>query len=71
MIYSFTTRQAQRKYSRKSKVQYGLDLYCRRTATFRVPRKRHSIFDYVVIGEGEETLPELVRTLKEGRDPES
>jgi len=33
-----------------------------------VPEETLEYFDYVVIGEGEETLPELVRALEEGGD---
>jgi B12-binding domain/radical SAM domain protein len=35
-----------------------------------VPEETLEYFDYVVLGEGEETLPELVKVLQEGKDPE-
>jgi len=69
MIYSFTTRQAAKVFKEIESAGTDSIFIAGGPHPSGCPEETLEYFDYVVIGEGEETLPELVRTLKEGRDP--
>ncbi len=70
MLYSMATAQAEEVYREVSD-------YRKLDAVFIAggphpsaePEEVLEHFDYVVIGEGEETLPELIDVLKDGKDP--
>ncbi len=71
MLYSFATAQAEEIYEEVSASKAKVD------AVFiaggphpsAVPEEVLEHFDFVVVGEGEETLPELVGAIREGKDP--
>jgi B12-binding domain/radical SAM domain protein len=69
MIYSFTTRQAERVFREVENAGTDSIFIAGGPHPSGDPEKTLEYFDYVVLGEGEETLPELVKVLKEGRDP--
>lgn len=71
MIYSFASVQAPEIfYEVKNSVSNSIFIAGGPHASAR-PEKTLRFFDYVVIGEGEETLPELMRILKNGEDVSS
>ncbi len=49
--------------------RHRLDFHCRRPHPSGAPEETLEYFDYVVIGEGEETLPELVKVIQEKENP--
>lgn len=69
MIYSFTSRQAAKVFKEIESAGTDSIFIAGGPHPSGCPEETLEYFDYVVIGEGEETLPELVRALKEGRDP--
>lgn len=69
MIYSFTTRQAAKVFKEVEDAGTDSIFIAGGPHPSGCPEETLDYFDYVVIGEGEETLPELVRVLKEGGDP--
>jgi B12-binding domain/radical SAM domain protein len=72
MLYSFATAQAEEIYREVSFADAaGVDAIYIAGGPHpsAVPREALEYFDYVVIGEGEETLPELIRALSKGEDP--
>lgn len=69
MIYSFTTRQAAKVFMEVINAGTDSIFIAGGPHPSGVPDETLEYFDYVVLGEGEETLPELVKVLKEGGDP--
>lgn len=69
MIYSFTTRQAAKVFMEVKNAGTDSIFIAGGPHPSGVPDETLEYFDYVVLGEGEETLPELVKVLKEGGDP--
>jgi B12-binding domain/radical SAM domain protein len=69
MIYSFTTRQAAKVFMEVKNAGTDSIFIAGGPHPSGVPAETLEYFDYVVLGEGEETLPELVKTLQEGGDP--
>lgn len=69
MIYSFTTRQAAKVFSEVKNAGTDSIFIAGGPHPSGAPEETLEYFDYVVLGEGEETLPELVRVLQEGKDP--
>ncbi len=71
MLYSFATPQAKEVYKEVEAAKTKVD------AVFvaggphpsALPEEVLEHFDFVVVGEGEETLPELIGAIAEGRDP--
>lgn len=75
MLYSFATAQADevcREVS-KARIEAQIDAVyvCGGPHPSAEPEEALKFFDYVVIGEGEETLPELIEVLKRGGEPEA
>jgi len=69
MIYSFTTLQAEKVFTEVKNAEMGSIFIAGGPHPSGVPDETLEYFDYVVLGEGEETLPELVKVLQEGGDP--
>jgi B12-binding domain/radical SAM domain protein len=69
MIYSFTTRQAAKVFKEIESAGTDSIFIAGGPHPSGCPEETLEYFDYVVIGEGEETLPELVRVLMAGGDP--
>jgi B12-binding domain/radical SAM domain protein len=69
MIYSFTTRQAAKVFMEVINAGTDSIFIAGGPHPSGVPDETLEYFDYVVLGEGEEALPELVKVLKEGGDP--
>lgn len=69
MIYSFTTRQAAKVFMEVKNAGTESIFIAGGPHPSGVPDETLEYFDYVVLGEGEETLPELVKMLQEGGDP--
>jgi len=69
LIYSFTTRQAAKVFREVENAGTDSIFIAGGSHPSGSPEETLEYFDYVVIGEGEETLPELVKVLKEGADP--
>ena len=69
MIYSFTTRQAAKVFMEVKNAGTDSIFIAGGPHPSGVPDETLEYFDYVVLGEGEETLPELVKVLQEGGDP--
>lgn len=69
MIYSFTTRQAAKIFMEVKNADTNSIFIAGGPHPSGVPDETLEYFDYVVLGEGEETLPELVKVLQEGEDP--
>ncbi len=70
MIYSFTTRQAAKVFMEVKNAGTDSIFIAGGPHPSGAPDETLEYFDYVVLGEGEETLPELVKVLQEGEDPE-
>lgn len=69
MLYSFASMQAPGIYKEvKSADSDSIFIAGGPHPTGR-PEEALRYFDYVAIGEGEETLPELIEAINEGRDP--
>ncbi|AKB17031.1 TIGR04013 family B12-binding domain/radical SAM domain-containing protein [Methanosarcina sp. WWM596] len=69
MIYSFTTRQAAKVFMEVENAGTDSIFIAGGPHPSGSPEETLEYFDYVVIGEGEETLPELVKVLKEKGEP--
>ena len=69
MIYSFTTRQAAKVFMEVKNAGTDSIFIAGGPHPSGVPDETLEYFDYVVLGEGEETLPELVKVLQKGGDP--
>lgn len=69
MIYSFTTRQAAKVFSEVKNAGTDSIFIAGGPHPSGAPEETLEYFDYVVLGEGEETLPELVKVLQAGEDP--
>ncbi len=69
MLYSFATAQAKEVYQEVSQAKVNAIYVAGGPHPSAVPEEVLEHFDFVVVGEGEETLPELIRALKKGRDP--
>ncbi len=69
MIYSFTSHQAARVFAEVKNADTDSIFIAGGPHPSGAPEETLEYFDYVVIGEGEETLPELVKVLQEGEDP--
>jgi len=70
MIYSFTTRQAAKVFMEVKNAGTDSIFIAGGPHPSGAPEETLEYFDYVVIGEGEETLPELVKTVQEKGNPE-
>jgi B12-binding domain/radical SAM domain protein len=71
MIYSFATAQASSVFSEVARSKTRSTYIAGGPHPSALPEETLLFFDYVVIGEGEETLPELIRTLQKGGDVSS
>jgi B12-binding domain/radical SAM domain protein len=69
MLYSFATAQANEVYSEVSRAQVDAIFVAGGPHPSARPREALEFFDYVVIGEGEETLPELIDVLQKEESP--
>ena len=69
MLYSFATAQAEEVYAEVSKAKTDAVFIAGGPHPSAMPEEVLEHFDFVVIGEGEETLPELLLAIEEGRDP--
>ncbi|MDD4331001.1 MAG: TIGR04013 family B12-binding domain/radical SAM domain-containing protein [Methanosarcinaceae archaeon] len=70
MIYSFNTRQAPRVFEEIKHAETASVLIAGGPHPSGAPEETLEYFDYVVLGEGEESLPELVRALQSKKAPE-
>ncbi len=70
MIYSFTTQQATKVFTEVKNADTDSIFIAGGPHPSGVPEETLEYFDYVVLGEGEETLPELVKIIQKGGDPE-
>jgi len=71
MLYSFATAQAQEIYEELSRSNVDAVYVAGGPHPSARPEEALRYFDYVAIGEGEETLPELIEMIKGGKDPSS
>ncbi len=71
MLYSFATPQAQKIFQEIGRSRSRSIFIAGGPHPSARPEETLGFFDYVVIGEGEETLPELIRTLQSGGDVSS
>lgn len=69
MIYSFTTRQAAKVFREVKSAGTDSIFIAGGPHPSGAPEETLEYFDYVVIGEGEETLPELVKVIQERENP--
>ena len=69
MLYSFATAQADEVYSEVSNAKVDAVFIAGGPHPSALPEEVLEHFDYVVIGEGEETLPELLQAIVEGQKP--
>lgn len=69
MLYSFATAQAEGIYKEVSGAKVDAIYIAGGPHPSAMPEEVLEHFDYVVIGEGEETLPELMRAIINGEDP--
>jgi len=73
MLYSFATAQAGEVYAEVERARSGGAVDAVYIAggphPSALPEEALQHFDFVVIGEGEETLPELIRAIEGGLDP--
>jgi len=71
MIYSFATQQAPFIFREVSQVQTGCLFIAGGPHPSARPEETLAFFDYVVMGEGEETLPDLIDAIRNKRDVSS
>ncbi|VVB84244.1 tRNA-2-methylthio-N(6)-dimethylallyladenosine synthase [uncultured archaeon] len=71
MIYSFATPQASSIFHEIGQSEIRPVLIAGGPHPSSRPEETLRYFDYVVIGEGEETLPELIKVVLDGRDVSS
>ena len=69
MLYSFATAQAKEIYREVSQVKTDSIFIAGGPHPSAAAEEVLGHFDYVVVGEGEETLPELIRAITNGIDP--
>jgi B12-binding domain/radical SAM domain protein len=69
MLYSFASNQAKEIYAEVSKAKADAVYIAGGPHPSALPEEVLEHFDFVVIGEGEETLPELLAAIQEGHDP--
>jgi B12-binding domain/radical SAM domain protein len=69
MIYSFTTRQAAKVFREVKSAGTDSIFIAGGPHPSGAPEETLEYFDYIVIGEGEETLPELVKIIQERENP--
>ncbi len=69
MLYSFATAQAEEIYREVSGASVDAIYIAGGPHPSAMPEEVLEHFDFVVVGEGEETLPELIRAITDGRDP--
>lgn len=70
MLYSFATAQAEEVYREVAGSKVKAVYVAGGPHPSARPEEALRHFDYVVIGEGEETLPELIGVIRGGGDPE-
>jgi B12-binding domain/radical SAM domain protein len=70
MLYSFASAQAEEVYREVSSSKVEAVFVAGGPHPSARPEEVLQYFDYVVIGEGEETLPELIGVIKGGGDPD-
>jgi len=70
MLYSFASAQAEEVYREVAGSNVDAVFVAGGPHPSARPAETLRYFDYVVIGEGEETLPELIGVIKGGGDPE-
>ncbi|TGC11171.1 TIGR04013 family B12-binding domain/radical SAM domain-containing protein [Methanolobus halotolerans] len=68
MIYSFASRQKTPVFREVENASTDSVFIAGGPHPSGAPEETLSYFDYVVIGEGEQTLPELVKALRSGKD---
>jgi len=71
MLYSFATAQADEVYREVSRAVVDAVYIAGGPHPSALPEQVLEHFDFVVIGEGEETLPELIEAIENSRDPAS
>jgi radical SAM superfamily enzyme YgiQ (UPF0313 family) len=71
MLYSFATQQAKDVFLEVERSKTQSIFTAGGPHPSARPEETLRFFDYIVIGEGEETLPELIKTLKNGEDVSS
>lgn len=71
MVYSFATPQASSVFSEVENSRTNSVFIAGGPHPSACPRETLGFFDYVVVGEGEETLPELLSALQNGKDVSS
>nr|WP_316969195.1 TIGR04013 family B12-binding domain/radical SAM domain-containing protein [Candidatus Methanocrinis alkalitolerans] len=71
MLYSFATAQAEEVYREIAGSKVKAVYVAGGPHPSARPEEALRSFDYVVIGEGEETLPELIEVIRSGGDPET
>jgi B12-binding domain/radical SAM domain protein len=71
MLYSFATAQADEVYREVGAANVEAVYVAGGPHPSARPEEALRLFDYVVIGEGEETLPELIGIIRSGVDPET
>jgi len=69
MLYSFASAQAEEVYREVGSAAVDAIFIAGGPHPSALPEEVLEHFDFVVIGEGEETLPELLQVVREGRDP--
>jgi len=69
MLYSFATAQAEEVYAEVGRAAVDAVYIAGGPHPSAMPEEVLEHFDFVVIGEGEETLPELLQSIEYGRDP--
>jgi B12-binding domain/radical SAM domain protein len=69
MLYSFASAQAEEVYREVAGAAVDAVYIAGGPHPSALPEEVLEHFDFVVIGEGEETLPELLRAVREGSDP--
>lgn len=69
MLYSLATAQAEEIYREVAVAKIDAVFVAGGPHPSAAPKDVLRHFDYVVIGEGEETLPELINAITEGQDP--
>jgi len=69
MLYSFASAQAEEVYNEVSRADVDAVYIAGGPHPSALPEEVLEHFDFVVIGEGEETLPKLLQAIREGSDP--
>ncbi|MDK2912678.1 MAG: hypothetical protein PWR29_1635, partial [Methanolobus sp.] len=68
MVYSFASRQKQSVFDEIAGAGTDSVFIAGGPHPSGAPEETLRFFDYVVVGEGEETLPELIETINSGGD---